>query len=102
MTTTVATGTVTLISRLPGGANIPQDPASPNSGEFIRFPAVSTDGSHILMSTASSTSAIHIYMSIDDAPAIAIAGGEAVDYVGMTPRRLQGLLHLRPAAGLRR
>lgn len=81
----VATGTVTLISELPGGASIPQDPGHPDSGEFIRFPAVSSDGSHILMSTASPTSAVHLYMSIDDAPAIAIAGGEAVNYVGMTP-----------------
>ncbi len=65
----LATGHTALISRLPaslGGGPIPQDPGFANiprkgSGdaayqggaeEFIRFPAVSEDGSHILMSTA--------------------------------------------------
>ncbi len=115
----IATGTVKLISRLPGGANISQDPAfalvPSGSGrnpaetpggkeEFIRFPAVSTNGSHILMSTATastpfcerSTSGpevcprftdtpIHLYLSIDDAAVIEIAGGKPVHYIGMTP-----------------
>ena len=77
--------------------------------EFIRFPAVSTDGSHVLMSTATATTRfceknndlepvcphftetpIHLYMSIDDRPAVEVSRSEvteedvAVDYVGMT------------------
>ncbi|HVC06921.1 MAG TPA: hypothetical protein VND98_04975 [Solirubrobacterales bacterium] len=64
----LTTGTIELISRLPNGEPIPQDPAfanmPPNNGcahggdcpggheEFLRFPAVSADGSHVLISTA--------------------------------------------------
>jgi len=94
----LATGRVTLISRLPGDQPIPLGVA----GEFIRFPAVSADGSHILMSTATAVTGecdnessrvctrfteipVHLYMSIDDAPAIPIAAGKPVEYVGMTP-----------------
>jgi hypothetical protein len=68
----LATGQISVISKLPaalGGGNIPQDPSFANeppqagsasektftggSEEFLRFPAVSQDGSHILISTAS-------------------------------------------------
>jgi hypothetical protein len=69
----LATGKVSLISRLPaalGGGAIPQDPTFANAPrytgngtgkaggpeEFIRFPAVSEDGSHVLMSTATTGS----------------------------------------------
>ena len=115
----IAAKTVALISKLPNGKNIPQDPAvadiPPHFGsrgkeqpggedEFIRFPAVSSDGSHILMSTATAITPlcdrsnagpavcqrfidtpVHLYMSIDDATVIPIAEGKAVKYVGMTP-----------------
>ena len=56
----VAANTATVISKLPGGGNIPQDPEGCNeeSGkqrqckdEYVRIQALSTDGSHILMST---------------------------------------------------
>jgi hypothetical protein len=56
----VAANTATIISKLPGGGNIPQDPLGcTNEGgkqrqcqdEFIRIQAVSTDGSNVLMST---------------------------------------------------
>ena len=122
-----ATKTITMISRLPNGKPIPQDPAmaaippvvdfSKGYGEitqpggeqeFIRFPAVSTDGSHILMSTATAVTdlcersggganyqegvcpqfletPVHLYMSIDDLAAIEIAEGKPVHYIGMTP-----------------
>jgi DNA-binding beta-propeller fold protein YncE len=119
----VAAQTVTLISKLPSGKDIPQDPAvaaippeiSSGKGfagieqpggeqEFIRFPAISTDGSHILMSTGTTVTPlcyrgtagpkvcqrfidtpVHLYMSIDDAVAVEIAAGKPVHYVGMTP-----------------
>jgi DNA-binding beta-propeller fold protein YncE len=65
----LATGKVELISKLPGtlgGGTIPQDPAFASvppefvngvvrkpggAEEYLRFPAVSTDGSHVLIST---------------------------------------------------
>ncbi len=117
----LATGAVTLISKLMNGQPIPQDPTfasvpANESGhfrggkeEFIRFPAVSTDGSHILMSTATAPTPqcdnehvpppctrftetpIHLYMSVGDALAKEISVNEtthqnvAVNYVGMTP-----------------
>jgi hypothetical protein len=120
------TGTITLISRLEGGEPITQDPsyaltppefnqASTKTAlggpeEFLRFPAVSTDGSHILISTATANTElcdktvvnravcprftdtpIHLYMSIADRPAVEISKSEltgedvAIDYVGMLP-----------------
>jgi NHL repeat len=52
----LATGKVTLISRLPGGQPISQDPGYATkegaNSEFLRFPFVSRDGSRILISTA--------------------------------------------------
>jgi hypothetical protein len=121
----LATGEVKLISKLPGGQDIPQDQTYANAEfpcegtffggtpcpqrEFIRFPAVSTDGSHILMSTATESTPfcrranskvvcprftdtpLHLYLSVDDGPAIEISRSEvshesaAVDYVGTTP-----------------
>ena len=114
----IANHTVTLISRLASGKAIPQDPAfavvPPVPGsqneiakpggaeEYIRFPAISSDGSHILMSTATAgtpvcgkeedpqvcprftDAPVHLYLSIDDAAVIEIAEGRAVNYVGMT------------------
>jgi hypothetical protein len=56
----VAANTATVISKLPGGADIPQDPQGCNNesgkqrqcvDEFVRVQGLSTDGSHILMST---------------------------------------------------
>jgi hypothetical protein len=55
-----AANTATVISKLPGGGNIPQDPLGCNNeagrqrqckDEFVKVQALSTDGSNILMST---------------------------------------------------
>jgi hypothetical protein len=105
----LATGAITLISRLPGGASIPQEPGYPvsdpagASAEFIRFPAVSTDGSHILMSTATARTVrcsrgtgspvcprftdtpVHLYMSIDGARTVDVSQGHDVNYLGIVP-----------------
>jgi hypothetical protein len=71
-------------------------------GQFIRFPAVSTDGSHILMSTATrdtqvcsgttnppcarfTDTPVGLYMRVGDAVTYEIAAGQPVTYVGMTP-----------------
>jgi NHL repeat len=118
----LATGEVRLISTLKGsGEPIPQDPTfattpaqrevSGGAEEFLRFPAVSADGSHVLISTATTgtaecgkdsggipvcpsarflTSPVHLYMSIDDGGAVEVSYDElthedvAVSYVGMT------------------
>jgi len=104
----LATGKLALISTLKGGGDITQDSAYANSEEFLRFPAVSTDGSHVLISTATAVTPwcdrantknlcprftdtpIHLYMSIDDEPAVEVSRSElteedvAVSYVGMT------------------
>ena len=92
--------TTTLISKLPGGADIPQEPGYSNTGEYIQFPGgkeggqparmnqgVSTDGSHILMSTASSgdfETSTRLYMSVDDAITYEVSEGHDVNYIGMT------------------
>ncbi len=111
----LATGAVKLISTLKEtGKPIPQDSLFAHTpageGEFLRFPAVSADGSHILISTATTEAPycgskengvtwgcqrfidtpIHLYMSIDDAGAVEVSRSEvtgenvAVKYVGMT------------------
>ena len=62
--------TETIASVTPAGAEIPQDTAGNplGSSEYIKIPDVSSDGSHILMSTlAGSTTTVHLYMRVDDA-----------------------------------
>ncbi|MGA8745828.1 MAG: NHL repeat-containing protein [Solirubrobacterales bacterium] len=112
-----------LISILPSGQNIPQDPSfalvppkhvgnNPQAPvevpggreEYIRFPAVSADGSHVLMSTASAPTPlecgsepcppftdtpVHLYMRVDEAVTYEIANGAAVNFVSMTPNGSQ-------------
>ncbi len=95
--------TVTLVSKMADGA-----PIEEGGGEFIAFPGVSTDGSHILMSTGYSCSSEcdpnydfrgssfstyhvnaerHLFMRVGGGQGItyAIAPGHTVHYVGMTP-----------------
>jgi hypothetical protein len=126
----LATGRVSLISKLPDCDPIPQDPAYaasvvPECGvsnrnrrpcpseEYLRFPAVSADGSHVLISTATRSSEcdqeqntehqpqgcprfselpLHLYMRIGGGLGVTyeIAEDKAtgqpavVEYVGMT------------------
>jgi hypothetical protein len=63
----IGADTVTLISKTEGGGNIPQDPTGGVVEEFIRIPAISDDGSHILMTTAAAGGLTHIYLR--DVPA---------------------------------
>ncbi len=120
----LATNTVSLISLDSAGHPIAQDPSFANvppdcfgstctarggKEEFIRFPAISTDGSHILMSTATAKTQdcnrgqsapepcqrftdtpIHLYMRVNDAISYEPSKGEdgvnhAVKFLGMTP-----------------
>jgi hypothetical protein len=106
-----ANNTLRLISKLPNGEPIPQEPggkAGPE--ELIQFPAVSADGSHILMGTGTKaackqldyphgpsdpkeerrtcpviTQPTHLYMRVNDVVTYDVSGGQAVKYVGSTP-----------------
>jgi hypothetical protein len=100
--------TLKLISKLPGGAPIGQEPgAKAGAEELIQFPSVSTDGSHILMGTATKpackqdnfpggsstggplcpiiTQPTHLYVRVNDAVTYDVSAGKAVHYVGATP-----------------
>jgi hypothetical protein len=85
----LTTKSVTIVSHTSTG-DIP--PGTGGAEEVIRIPAVSTDGSHILMSTKAgfpnALSPVHLYMSIDDGPAYDVSIGQdglnhGVTYVGM-------------------
>ncbi|MBS1885802.1 MAG: hypothetical protein JSU06_01295 [Actinobacteria bacterium] len=112
----VATHSTQLISLTANGTPIPQQPGNAASThEFIQFPgnrldfnnetnearkghpavagpAVSTNGSHILMSTSSApvgffthpTPPTVLYMRVNDAVTYEVSQGHAVNYVGMT------------------
>ncbi len=87
------TGTIKLISTLPGGHPIPGGGEGPY--QFITIPptGVSTDGSHILMETKSpekiesreEEQGHRLYMSVDDAAAYEVSDGKGVKFIGMTP-----------------
>jgi len=118
----LAAKNISLISLTSNGENIPQDPNFANtppqiegaSGrtevpggaeEYLRFPAVSNDGSHILISTATAgtnvcynggeirfglcprftATPVHLYMRVSDLITYEIAGGKPITFVGMTP-----------------
>jgi hypothetical protein len=83
----VETGTVTLISKTPLGADIPQDTGDVD--EYIKFTGVSTDGSHVLMSTKAADGTTHLYMAVDATEHYDVSIGQdglnhGVKYVGMT------------------
>jgi hypothetical protein len=100
------TGATSLISLTGSGHDIQQEPGNTGStGEYILFPGdepvfggpapinpgVSTDGSHILMSTSSAPynqfSTLPprtLYMRVDDAITYEVSRGTDVNYVGMT------------------
>lgn len=75
------TKTVEVISRLQGGGDIPRDTCC---DEGIKFPAVSSDGSHVLMSVNGVGGPMHLYMSIDDSIVVDVSKGFGVTFVGMT------------------
>jgi hypothetical protein len=74
----LASGKVTIVSVLPGGGPIQQvEGASPN--EVIKIPAVSADGSHILMSVGAGAGLHHLFMRVGDAVTYDVGQGELVD-----------------------
>ncbi len=79
MTTTPLTGTVAVVSKTPAGSDIPAEPTD-HAGDPLQIPAVSSDGSHILIATGPaaydcqlssipclSMQPSHLYMRVDDA-----------------------------------
>ena len=79
----IAAKTVTLISKTEAGGDIPLDPTAGVAEEFIRIPAISEDGSHILMSTAAPGGNVHLYMAIDDTEHFDISVDKASKNVGV-------------------
>ena len=80
----IADNTVQVISKKANGTPIS------SSSEYINFPygAVSTDGSHVLMSTPGEGGAVQLYMRVGGGTGgvtYEIAPGHVVHYVGMTP-----------------
>ena len=94
--------------RRPSGEDIPNEPTD-QAGDTLQIPAVSADGSHILMAAAGtgpcgfSTCPLppcsqsfsaslrcpmqpsHLYMRVDDAVTYDVSQGHDVEYVGSTP-----------------
>ncbi|HEY5051812.1 MAG TPA: hypothetical protein VII45_00205 [Solirubrobacterales bacterium] len=77
----IATHTVTVISKLPGGADIPQDGSAFHA---IEFPGVSPNGSHVLMQTPAVNGGAHLYMRVNDAVTYDVSKGAGVNPIGMT------------------
>jgi hypothetical protein len=78
----VAEETMTIASKLPNGADIPLTGGT--AAEFLRIPAVSEDGSHILMSSLALDGPTNLYMRVNGAVTYAVSKGTGVTYVGMT------------------
>jgi hypothetical protein len=97
--------TVKVVSRTPTGEDIPRDLGAPplliptggTEPEYMKVPALSNDGSHILMSTMGpgpthpqvANEPSHLYLSVDDALFYEVSLGDdmknhAVKFVGMT------------------
>ncbi len=78
----IADKTVTIISKTSAGSDIPQERANAPR-EYIEFPAISGDGSHILMQVKGVDGPVHLYLRVDDAITYDITQGDA-KFIGMT------------------
>jgi hypothetical protein len=89
--------TLTIVSKTPAGEDIPRDPLAPEPQdnnnvfrpEYIRIPAASRNGSHVLMSTLAPEGRIHLYMRVDGAVTYDVSAGQdalnhGVNLRGMT------------------
>lgn len=75
----IADRTVKLISRLPGGEDIPTFDPSFKQSQAISFPGLSPNGSHILMAAFGGVGKRFLYMSINDGPVMLIGKKETAD-----------------------
>ena len=73
---------MSIISKTPGGEDIGQDTGG--SQEFVQIPAISRNGSHILMTTEGGFFGTHMYMRVDDSVTYDIANGGKGNFIGMT------------------
>jgi len=71
---------VTVISKLPNGADIAQDGTVFHA---IEFPGLSPDGSHVLMQTPAANGQSHLYMRVNQSVTYDVARGAGVKLVGM-------------------
>ena len=78
----VEDNTDTIVSKLPGGGDIPPGVGGPE--EFIKIPGVSSDGSHVVMSTQTTKGNVLLYMAVDASLFFDITEGKGVKFVGMT------------------
>ena len=78
----IADKTVSIISTTPAGADIPQERENAPR-EYIEFPAISGDGSHILMQIKGVDGPVHLYLRVNDAISYDITQGDA-RFIGMT------------------
>ena len=77
-----AANTNAIISKMPGGEDIPPGAGGPE--EFIMIPAISADGSHILMSTEAPKDT-NLIMHVEPGDlSYDVGGGHGVAFVGMT------------------
>jgi hypothetical protein len=77
----VANDSIQLISKRANGSDIEQDAG--DATEYIRIRAVSTDGSHVLLSTESSDGPLNLYMRVNDAVTYEVSGGHGAQLVGV-------------------
>ena len=78
----IATGSVTLISKTATGDDIPGRRRA-RRHHYIEFPAISTDGSHVLMSTEGAGGNKHLYMAVDDVHHYDVSvGTDGLDHAG--------------------
>lgn len=75
-------GTLEIASQLEGGAPIPRDQETPE--DFIKIPAISNDGSHILMSTLGGGGGVNLYMRVNSAITYEVSKGNSVNLIGMS------------------
>ena len=77
--------TVEKVSLLSNGDDIQEGTGGGGeTEEFVKIPAVSTDGSHILMTTENE-GGVHLYMRVDDSVTYEIAPGKnSIQLIGMT------------------
>ena len=88
-----AAGTVAVVSKTSAGSDIPAEPTD-HALNPLRIPAVSSDGSHILISSPCSvdfnesipclSTPSRLYMRVNDAVTYDVSQGHYVTYVGMT------------------
>jgi hypothetical protein len=74
--------TVTIASKLPSGADIPL--LGGTATEYLRIPAISNDGTNILISSVAFDGPTNLFMRADGAVTYEVSRGTGAIYVGMT------------------